>query len=163
LRSRCAAASTRASADPAAGREDRARLLPLDRLEPLVDRLRLLLVLERGDFAELLRARRVPPLELDLLALDLLELDLLELDLPEPDLLELDLPEPLLLEPELLEPPLLACGMLPPWINGLTCVHPTSRTHSGVGGLRALPHLISGRSLAALMVGRRTVCRPHLL
>jgi hypothetical protein len=160
LRTRCAAASKRASDDPAAGREERARLAVPDRLLLLVDRPRLPLALDRlplavdrEDFAVLLRARRVAPLEPDP-----------ELDLPELDLLELDLPEPPLLDPDPPEPPLLACGMLPPWIDWANCLHPTSRTYPGVGILRGLPALI-GEQPRRLRVAqaRRTVCRAHLV
>jgi hypothetical protein len=94
LRSRFAAASARASAEPAFVPADRGRLLE-----------------DRVPVARV----RLPPLARLLLARLLLARPLLARPLPA----DLAVPERVLrdplLEPVLLDPPLLACGMLPPW------------------------------------------------
>jgi hypothetical protein len=90
LRSRLAAASTRASADPALARVDR-------EAPPLEDRL------------PVARARLLPLARLLLLA----RLPLARVLLADFVVLARVLRDPLL-EPVLFDPPLLACGMLPP-------------------------------------------------
>jgi hypothetical protein len=93
LRSRFAAASRRASAEPRPALVDR-DLLVLDRVPLLVERERLV-ALEREDCDDVERDD-LPDVERD--------------DLPDDDRVRRE-PAP---EPDLPEPPLLACGMLPP-------------------------------------------------
>jgi hypothetical protein len=101
LRSRCAAASTRASAEPAAGRVVRARPSAVDRARPVAARERLAVAEVRPEDARV--------------------------DFPPPEPLPADraLRDPLaprvlrdpLLELDLLDPPLLDCGMVPPRVG----------------------------------------------
>src|SRR5437588_9174704 len=96
-RSRWAAASKRASAEPRAAPADRDRPAP-ERAALFVARERLLVAPERVDFAE---DERVDP---DRLVPERVDPDRVDDDRARPPVPELDLPEP----------PLLACGLLPP-------------------------------------------------